>query len=416
MMGDQTDENSSPGCGEATAVSTVRRWNSVRQPHQCGGCRFDFGKGTNIKRIIVAVILVVAACGGNGGSAGTSDDTASGTNDTEASTGGSETESSDPGSSGSGDADSESDAVGDGTRIFVSTQIGIDIVDLAAEDQEAFAEGYDSAYGLAVAQGHLWFADAANSLVSLDTSSGDEQGKVALPGQFAGLAVTDEMAWVIAGLIGADSQLVGIERDGMVVRGSALPPEFSYYSLVAAAGDDVWVEGGDIESSTTVRKVDPASVTVGEPVDTGVIADSMVMGSGALWVGGTKPIGPDGSTGPLSAIAKLDASTGASLDLFEIGGFGDDEVVLEVAFGYLWATKGLEAVLIKFDPASGEELDRVEVGSGAAGIPYPILLTSDAVWVVNSTDNQALSFDPETMEFVSGINLPTFAGAFAFVP
>lgn len=363
----------------------------------------------------MALILVVAACGGNDGSAGNSDDAASGTNDTEASTGGSETESTDSGSSDS-DADSESEAEGDGTRIFVSTGIGIDIVDLVAEDREVFADGYDSAYGLTVAQGQLWFSDAANSLVSIDASSGDEQGKVALPGQFAGLEVTDEMAWVIAGFIGADSQLVGVERDGMVVRGAALPPEFSYYSLVAAAGDDVWVEGGDVDSSTTVRKVDPASVTVGEPVDTGVIADSMVVGSGALWVGGTKPMSPDGTTGPLSAIAKLDPSTGAVLDLFEIGGFGDGEVVLEVAFGYLWATQGLDAVLIKFDPASGEELDRVEVGTGAAGIPYPILLTSDAIWVVNSTDSQALSFDPETMEFVSGISLPVFAGAFAFVP
>jgi hypothetical protein len=224
------------------------------------------------------------------------------------------------------------------------------------------------------------------------------------------------MAWVLAGLIGFDSQLIGVERDGMTIRGAALPPEGTYYDLVAGSGDDVWVHGGDIESSTSVSRVDPSTVTVGDPVDSGVIADSMVIGSGALWVGGTDPGSPDGSSDRLSAIAKLDPSTGEVLDLFEIGGFGDGEVVVEVAFGYLWATQGLDAMLIKFDPATGDEIDRVEVGSGAAGIPYPILVTSDAIWVVNSTDSQALSFNPDTLEFEHGINLPYFAGAFAFVP
>ena len=56
------------------------------------------------------------------------------------------------------------------------------------------------------------------------------------------------------------------------------------------------------------------------------------------------------------------------------------------------------------------------MGSGAAGIPYPILFASDAVWVVNSTDSEAPSFDPETLEFEAGISMPVFAGAFAFVP
>ena len=275
---------------------------------------------------------------------------------------------------------------------------------------------FESPYGLIVAQDHLWFSDSQSSLVSVDARSGDEKGTVVLPGQFAGLAVTEDMALVLAGLIGFDSQLIGVERDGMTIRGAALPPGGTYYDLVAGSGDNVWFHGGDIESSASVSKVDPATVTVGDPVDSGVIADSMVIGSGTLWVGGTKPGELDGSTAPLSAIAKLDPATGEALDLFEIGGQGDGEVVVEVAFGYLWATQGLDAMLIKFDPATGDEIDRVEVGSGAAGIPYPILVTSDAIWVVNSTDSQALSFDPDTLEFEHGINLPYFSGAFAFVP
>ena len=357
---------------------------------------------------LVVLILVVAACGGDG-STDTSSDSDSGSEIT-----GSESADSDGGDSESTGSGSESTS--DGTQIFVATGVGIDIVDLDAETQEAFAEGYDSPYGLIVAQDDLWFADAQNSLAVVDARSGEEKGTVALPGQFSGLSVTDDVAWVIAGLIGADSQLVGVERDGMTIRGTALPPQGTYYDLVAGAGGDVWVHGGDIESVATVGKVDPATVTVGDRVDSGVIADSMVVGLGALWIGGTKPGTPGGSTAPVSAIAKLDPATGDVLNLLEIGGFGDDEVVIEVAFDHLWATQGLEAVLIKFDAASGDEIDRVDVGSGAAGIPYPILVTSDAIWVVNSTDSQALSFNPDTLEFESGITLPYFAGAFAFVP
>lgn len=308
------------------------------------------------------------------------------------------------------ETDAGNEATSDGTRIFVATGFGIDIVDLEAESQESFVEGYETPFGLTVAQGDLWFADAENTLVSVEANSGNENGSVALPGQFSGIAVSEDTAWVLAGLIGVDSQVVAVARDGMTISGSALPPEFTYYDLIAASGDSVWVHGGDVESSTTVSKVDPATVTVGDPVDSGLIADSMVIGAGALWIGGTKP-----GESPASAIAKLDPSTGDVLATVEIGGHGDGEVEVQVAFDHVWATQGLDAVLIKFDQ-TGEEIDRVEVGSGAAGIPYPILVTNDAIWVVNTTDNQALSFDPDTLEFQSGINMPSFSGAFAFVP
>jgi len=359
----------------------------------------------------VALLLVLAACGGDGGSIDGPSGSDGGSENTEAESGGS-----DAGNGESESTESGGATTSDGTQVLVASRLGIDIIDLDAGTQEVFVDGYDNPYGLIVAQGRLWFADAQSSLVSVDARSGEEKGTVALPGQFSGLAVTDDTAWVIAGLVGSGSQLVGIEIDGMTVRGSAVPPERTYYDLVAASGDDVWVRGGDMESKTSVRKVDPATVTVGDPVDTGVIADSMVIGFGALWVGGTDPGTPDGLTAPLSAIAMLDQSTGELLDLFEIGGHGDGEVVLEVAFGHLWATQGLDAVLIKMDATSGDVIDRVEVGSGAAGMPYPILITSDAIWVVNTTDDQALSFDPDTLEFEVGINLPMFAGAFVFAP
>lgn len=316
-----------------------------------------------------------------------------------------------------GSAGDDPVATGSGTQIFAAFGAGIDLVDLEAESQENFLAGYESPYGMSIVGDELWFADATANLVTVDAGSGDVNGSVQLPGQLAEMVVTEDTAWIIAGFVGSDAHLVAVDRSDMTVRGTAVAPEPSYYGHVAASGSDVWVHGGDLESSTTIRRIDPLSLDVGDPVDTGLIADSMVIGGGALWVGGTKPQQPDGTTGPVSAIAKLDTVSGEVLELFEIGGSGDGEVVLEIAFGYLWATQGLDAVLIKFDTATADEIDRVTLGGGAAGIPYPILASADQIWAVNPTDRVALGFDPETLELGdSGINLPTFGGSFVFVP
>lgn len=66
---------------------------------------------------------------------------------------------------------------------------------------------------------------------------------------------------------------------------------------------------------------------------------------------------------------------------------------------------------------TADEIDRVTVGGGAAGIPYPILVSANQIWAVNRTDRVALGFDPETLEpGESGIDLPTFGGSFVFAP
>ena len=128
-------------------------------------------EGDLIKRILVALLFLVAACGGNDGSVGAPSDADGGSGSTVAESGGSDT-----GSGDSESSDSGSDATSDGTQIFVASGFGIDVVDLAAETQEVFVDGYDSAYGLIVAQDHLWFADAQSSLVSIDARSGDVIG------------------------------------------------------------------------------------------------------------------------------------------------------------------------------------------------------------------------------------------------
>lgn len=111
----------------------------------------------------------------------------------------------------------------------------------------------------------------------------------------------------------------------------------------------------------------------------------------------------------------MDPSTGEVLDVIDLSE-NDDHVTLGSAFGYLWATQALSAELIKLDAATGEEIDRVDTGDGAAGIPVEILVTEDLIWTFNNNADEALGRDPETLELESGIDVPPFAPAPVFAP
>lgn len=343
-----------------------------------------------IRLAVLVVVLAASACGGAG----------------------SPNEEADPGE-GSGTAGGEQSSSSDGTQLFTVSVSGIDIVDLEDETQEPFVEGLEQPHALTVAGDNLLFGTGDPALVMVDVDSGDEIGRVQLPATVTSLVVDGNTAWVLAGVPGLDEQLVSVDLDDMTLRGGAVPPENSRYWLVAAEGDNVWVFGGDLELLTTVRPVDAASVSVGDPIDTGLIGESMIIAGGNLWVGGAI-IGTSDSP-PHSGLARMDPSTGEVLDVIDLSE-NDDHVTLGSAFGYLWATQALSAELIKLDAATGEEIDRVDTGDGAAGIPVEILVTEDLIWTFNNNADEALGRDPETLELESGIDVPPFAPAPVFAP
>jgi hypothetical protein len=224
------------------------------------------------------------------------------------------------------------------------------------------------------------------------------------------LAVTEDTAWVISGIIGGGETLVAINLDEQSVRGSLMPPGGTRYDFVAASGGDVWVFGGDPMLATVATRIDPEDVTQGLTVDTGLIGDSMVIGAGALWIGGTIP-----GDVPKSGLAKLDPATGEVIQLIELGD-PSDHVTVATAFGHLWLTEGLKGILYKIDPETVEIMSQVFVGEGAAGIPLEILETEDLIWIFNTTEDEARGFDPDTLEFEAGITVPPFASAPVFAP
>ena len=141
----------------------------------------------------------------------------------------------------------------------------------------------------------------------------------------------------------------------------------------------------------------------------------MAAGAGGIWIGGTVPAFLSDSGNPESGIVQIDAGTGDVLTTIQFGEPAD-YIVVALGFDHLWATKGLDGTLYKIDPATGEKVNTVDTGDGAAGIPLEILFTRDLVWVFNTTADTVTAYDPDSLEFVEGINVPAFAPAPVFAP
>ncbi|NND01685.1 MAG: hypothetical protein HKN91_02765 [Acidimicrobiia bacterium] len=348
-----------------------------------------------MKRIagLLVLLLLLAACGGGSDGDDRSDD---------------------PGG-GNSTAAPEGSSTSDGTRLIVPGAIGgVDIVDLDEESQEPFIESDATVNSLRLIGNTLWFVDGTD-LVAANPANGDIIGRTAMPDGVADIAVAGDTAWVLTGIIGASSAVAVVDVDSMTQTGSITAPEFTTYLYIAALGADAWAFGGNLESAAAVSKLDPASMTQTTSVDIGIIADSMIGAHGAIWVGGTIPAFVSASGAPESGVAKLDPTTGDVLLTLELGA-PDDHTVVAAGFGHVWVTKGLDGTLYKLDPATGETVDSVDTGSGAAGIPLEIIFTEDLVWVFNTTENTATGYDPDSLELEDGINVPAFAPAPIFAP
>ena len=339
----------------------------------------------------IVIALTLAACGGR---------TDNGTEDDNSDNGLSSADQSQPSS--------------DGTRLLVPGFSGIDVVDLDAENQEPFIDDLGQVGHIRLIGDTLWFIEGVD-LVAADAKSGDLEGKVAVPEGIVELAVGKNTAWAVTGIAGITNEIVVIDTDNMTRLGTIVAPESATYTQITVLGDDVWAFGGDFESSTSVAKLDVDTLAQTITVDTGIIADSMIAGEGAIWVGGTIPAFVTDTSTPKSGVSKLDPETGEVVITIDLGE-PDDHIVVNTGFGYLWVTEGREAILHKIDPTTGATLDSVDTRDGAAGIPLEIIFTEDLVWVFNTTADTITAYNPDSLEFETGIDLPAFSAAPVFAP
>ncbi len=338
--------------------------------------------------VVVVVVLMVVSCGGGAG------------------------ESVNPSGPTAPDGSGGEQSPGDGTRLLVAVPGGIDVVDLDNETQQPFISDLGQVGNLRLLSGSLWFVDGTD-LVSADPVSGQLKGRVPVPAGVVDLTVDGNTAWVLTGIPGASKEVVVIDTGAMTQLGSIPAPESTTYLHIAAVGGDAWVFGGDPESAMAASKLDSSALKQSTVAETGIIADSMAPGIGGIWIGGTIPAFVSQSGNPESGIVQIAAGTGDVIFTVELGEPAD-HIFVAVGFDHVWVTKGLDGSLYKIDAATGEIVNSVDTGDGAAGIPLEIIIARDLVWVFNRTNGTVTGYNPETLEFAEGINVPPFVQAPVF--
>jgi YVTN family beta-propeller protein len=167
---------------------------------------------------------------------------------------------------------------------------------------------------------------------------------------------------------------------------------------IAIGRGAVWVANAD---DGTVSRIDPRTRKVVETIGTGAPASDIAVGEGAVWVA-------SGSEGKL---LRIDPRTDAVVRTIGLG--GPDKLAPEGVYsvvtggGAVWVGSGSGAVL-KIDPATDREVDRVPVGP----TPTDIAFGNGELWVVR-IGGRVLRIDPERGALTGAVAVAPYARAIA---
>ena len=246
------------------------------------------------------------------------------------------------------------------------------------------------------------------TLTHVDPASG-AVGTITLPDTLAYVGGNDRQVWVVVGIGGVATKIVGIDAasNQIVSTVEAAAP----IGDVAVGDGVVWTEGGDPGFVNRVTRIDPATgtATVHEAV---VIPSALAVQGDSVWAVGTKPAA-DSSSQPIEAVVKIgpDGSVVATYEMPEAGAHSD----IAVGYDAVWVTDARSGELLRLDPASGDVLATIDIGEGGEGAGlFRIDLAKGTVWVTNPVDRKAYAVSPATNDWDKGIDLAS--GAFAFVP
>jgi hypothetical protein len=253
-----------------------------------------------------------------------------------------------------------------------------------------FPAGGPNPAGLAVGAGTIWVAHPdTDEVVRLDPGTGRVVARIKLgqlpfpvaPGDHRFLpslvAVGAGAGWVASGR-GAVARIdLATNRVVAVVK---LPPAGP--TGLAVAGGSVWVAvGGD-----GVARIEAATNRLVGTIRLDLYAERVVVGGGAVWVGGptTDPI-----VEMAGALARIDAATGGVREIVPTG--------LPIA---LAASAG--AVLVTEPDAVGGALACIQPGAAPAGMTLPpalgeLAVGGGAVWVADRRGSLLYRLDPDRL-------------------
>jgi DNA-binding beta-propeller fold protein YncE len=182
-------------------------------------------------------------------------------------------------------------------------------------------------------------------------------------------------------------------------------------------GAEVWVANG---ASGTLSHFPPEDPSAAEEIEVGGRPSQLALGRGSVWIAypvgdavasvseETAEVTKDIRVGRTPAAVAAD-ETGAYFTALDSGSIWrveedqgrelaglDDGFPSSVAigFGSLWVTDVVADQLLRVDPATGDVVARIDVGTA----PTAVAVGTDAVWVANFNDATVSRIDPATDE------------------
>jgi tRNA A-37 threonylcarbamoyl transferase component Bud32/streptogramin lyase len=226
--------------------------------------------------------------------------------------------------------------------------------------------------GIAVGGKWTWATDPRQGeLLRLDPVSGRELRRVRVKGKPGPIALGGGRVWLAdedgRGVSAVNAEGAGLYRSG-------LPPQAPGLRLAWGA-HGLWVA---IADAGVIRRVDPATLSAGEPIRVGRGPAGITVAGGFVWVANSRS----------GTVSKVDPSLRDVVTSLEVGGHPGG---IDGGTSAVWVANREDGTVSKIDLESGEvEGDPVAVGPE----PGAVAVGGDAVWVANNGDGTVTRIEP----------------------
>ena len=237
---------------------------------------------------------------------------------------------------------------------------------------------------LAFGEGSIWLADKNRRTVSrIDPAATELLYEIATTekGDPAGLAVGDGTLWIFSST--GENATLGFDDSTTMVRKYDLRTgHWSDVDLGVTSEDLVVADGALWSVCTKIVRVDIVSERVTATLDPGLQGKLVAAGEGAVWFSANKPLEvPSGSR-----VWRIDPATNTLGTPIEVEGTVAD---LAVGEGEVWTLILEDDLVRRIDPVTFEVSEAFRVGR----IPEALAVGEGAVWVAASRDGTVTRFD-----------------------
>jgi len=227
--------------------------------------------------------------------------------------------------------------------------------------------------GVAVGGKWIWVTNPRRGeLLRIDPRSGRVLKMIDVGGKPGAIALGSGRVWI------ADESgrgVTAVNSEGGRVYRRGLPPQTTKLRLAFGA-HGLWVS---IAGTGSVRRVDPADFTAGEPIRVGRGPAGITVADGFVWVADSRS----------GTVSKVDPATRQLLgDPIEVGGHPGG---IDAGTSAVWVANAADGTVTRIDTETGEpEGAAIEVGPE----PGAVAVGGDAVWVANNGDGTVTRIEP----------------------